>query len=239
MPPNSAVLSPTATDARTSAHAPRWKPVPDTTGCSTSTSSRLHLVQSCPIGNSRDVPIAKGYMSPELLDRIVARPLRNARPRVPEFGLYNWTEPFLHPDLPAMIRCVRSHGIRCSLSTNLNIIRNLDAVLTANPSKIKISLSRFEPETYVGRLTGTAITSGRVKRNLAELADARRRTGSTTELVIGFHRYLGNHDDERVRELARLLGLGFEPQWAYLMPWKKSWRMPPERSVVLQPQTVR
>jgi MoaA/NifB/PqqE/SkfB family radical SAM enzyme len=187
---------------------------------------------SCPIGNSRDVPTAKGFMSPELLDRIVRKSVDECG-RV-EYGLYNWTEPFLHPDLPAMVRRVQSRGIPCSLSTNLNIIRELDAVLQENPAKIKISLSGFDVSTYEHTHRNGDIE--RVKRNLAELAAARERTRSATRIVVGFHRYLGNHADEsRMRALAQSLGFDFEPQWAYLMPLEKvlAFADPSETDVVL------
>jgi hypothetical protein len=61
-----------------------------------------------------------------------------------------------------------------------------------------------------------------VKANMAELAAARDRANPDTQIVVGFHRYLGNHDDERrMREYAASLRFDFEPQWAYLMPLEK------------------
>jgi pyruvate-formate lyase-activating enzyme len=213
----------------------RWKPNPDASwifyidivsGCNLA-------CPSCPVGNSRDVPIAKGYMAPELLEKIVTKAIRECKSL--EFGLYNWTEPFLHPDLPAMIRTIRSREIRCSLSTNLNIMRNVEGVLRENPNKIKISLSGFRQETYSYSHKNGDIE--RVKRNLAELAETREKCGSTTDLVVGFHRYLGNHEDEQeMRELAGSLGIGFEPQWAYLMPLEKvmAYVEPSATSTVLQ-----
>lgn len=233
---SAAACSPTTGPTETVQPA-RWKPMPGTMwlfyvdivgGCNLA-------CPSCPIGNSREVPIAKGYMAPELLGRIVDKAV--AECAALEFSLYNWTEPFLHPDLPAMVRAVRSRNVRCSLSTNLNIIKNLDAVLRENPSKIKISLSGFEQATY-----GVTHKKGdieRVKQNLVELAAARDRTKCSTDLVIGFHRYLGNHEEEqRMREFAAPLGIAMEPQWAYLMPLEKvlAYADPAASSVELQPE---
>ena len=74
---------------------------------------------SCPVGNMSGTPLQSGYMKPELLDRIVAKATSECH--VTNFALYNWTEPFIHPYLPEMIRVVKTHGIGCDISTNLNL----------------------------------------------------------------------------------------------------------------------
>ena len=157
-------------------------------------------------------------MRPEMLDRIVDKATTECR--VVGIYLYNWTEPLLHPRLAEMIRVVQGHGVPCGLSTNLNVMPNLDAVMEANPHMLKVSLSGFTQETY-------GVTHRRgdievVKRNMAEVARAKARSGATTRLVVAFHRYLGNHEDEdRMSALCESLGFEFEPAWAYLMPFEK------------------
>ena len=173
---------------------------------------------SCPVGNSPDVKNPTGYMEPEVLDAILRK--AKAECRISALCLYNWTEPVLHPKLPEMIRTVRNHGVDCFLSTNLNLMRNLDAVLAEEPSEIKISLSGFSQETY--GITHRRGDIEKVKRNMAELARARERTRSTTKIFVNFHRYLGNHADEaRMGDFAKSLGFDFRPSWAYLMPLEK------------------
>ena len=173
---------------------------------------------SCPVGNSWEARTSVAYMRPELMDRIVRKATSECR--VSGVYLYNWTEPFLHPDLAGMIRIVQSHDIPCGLSSNLNIVPKLDAVMEANPHVRKVSLSGFTQDTY-----GETHRRGDievVKRNMAEVARTKERTGATTRLVVAFHRYLGNHDDEaRMKEYAESLGFEFEPAWAYLMPLEK------------------
>ena len=173
---------------------------------------------SCPVGNSWEARTPLAYMRPEMLDRIVDKATTECR--VVGIYLYNWTEPLLHPRLAEMIRVVQGHGVPCGLSTNLNVMPNLDAVMEANPHMLKVSLSGFTQETY-------GVTHRRgdievVKRNMAEVARAKARSGATTRLVVAFHRYLGNHEDEdRMSALCESLGFEFEPAWAYLMPFEK------------------
>jgi MoaA/NifB/PqqE/SkfB family radical SAM enzyme len=174
---------------------------------------------SCPVGNLPEAKNAtSGYMEPELLDAILRKATSECR--VGFVCLYNWTEPLLHPKLPEMIRTVRSHGVSCALSTNLNLMRNINAVLREEPSELKISVSGFTQETY--GITHRRGDIERVKKNMAELSRACERTGSKTRVYVNFHRYLGNHEDEsRMRDYAKSLGFDFTPAWAYLMPLEK------------------
>jgi MoaA/NifB/PqqE/SkfB family radical SAM enzyme len=174
---------------------------------------------SCPVGNSPGANTARGYMTPELLGEIVDK-ARAECERV-KFSLYNWTEPFLHPRLHEMVGAARSRGVRCGISSNFNIIRNIDAVMEANPTYLKMSVSGFTQESY-----GVTHEKGDievVKENMAIVAEAKRRARATTRLTVPFHRYLGNHEDEeRMRGYAESLGFEFNPAWAFLMPLEKA-----------------
>lgn len=173
---------------------------------------------SCPVGNSRNTHTPTRYMRRDLMDKIVRKATSECH--VTGIYLYNWTEPFLHPRLAEMIEVVQSYGVPCGLSSNLNLINNLEDVLAANPSVLKVSLSGFNQETY-------GVTHQRgdielVKRNMAEVARLKTKTNATTRLVVAFHRYLGNHDDEALmKAYSESLGFEFEPAWAYFMPLEK------------------
>ncbi len=174
---------------------------------------------SCPVGNSWDARTPTAYMRPELLRKIMDKATSECG-RL-DVALYNWTEPFLHPKLAEMIRVVRSYGVSCGLSTNLNLINNLDAIMQADPGMLKISLSGFTQDTY--RVTHRRGDIEVVKRNMAAVAEARSRARSATRIEVIFHRYLGNHGDEaRMGEYAESLGFEFTPVWAYLMPLEKA-----------------
>lgn len=173
---------------------------------------------TCPIGNSPDVPYSQGLISPELLDRILTK--AQGECIVTEMGLYNWTEPLLHPRLPELIRIVHSHEIRARLSANLNLARNLEAILRENPEFLRVTVSGFTQETYGITHRGGQIE--KVKANLIELGRLKRELGATTQIEVGYLRYLQNlHEEEPMRQFAEDLGFEFHPSWAWLTPLEK------------------
>ena len=174
---------------------------------------------SCPVGNMSGTPLQSGYMTPELLDQIVRKATSECN--VANFALYNWTEPFIHPKLPAMIRTVKAHQIGCDISTNLNLGKQIDAVVAANPDTIKISVSGFHQKNYGVTHRGGNIEL--VKENMKRLAYAKTISNSTTRILVIFHRYIDNQSEEAaMREFAAGLGFDFTTYWAYLMPIEKN-----------------
>ncbi len=174
---------------------------------------------SCPVGNMAGTPLQSGYMSPKLLDQIVGKAVSECN--VTNFALYNWTEPFIHPKLPEMISVVKAHNIGCDISTNLNLAKQIDAVVSAKPDTIKISVSGFNQKSY-----GTTHRGGNielVKQNMQMLADAKKSYDSPTRILVIFHRYLDNQDEESsMRKFAFSLDFDFTTYWAYLMPLEKN-----------------
>jgi MoaA/NifB/PqqE/SkfB family radical SAM enzyme len=174
---------------------------------------------SCPVGNMSETPLQSGYMSPELLDQIVGKAKLECR--VANFALYNWTEPFVHPHLSKMIRVVKTHGVGCDISTNLNLGKQIDEVVMANPDTIKISVSGFNQKSYGVTHRGGNIEL--VKANMERLAHAKKTYSSTTRILVIFHRYLKNQDEESdMHKFATSLGFDFTTYWAYLMPVEKN-----------------
>jgi len=163
--------------------------------------------------------LQSGYMKAEFLDKIVTKALSECH--VTNFALYNWTEPFIHPHLAEMVRVVKSHGIGCDLSTNLNLAKQIEPVVAAGPDQIKISVSGFTQENYGITHRGGDIELA--KDNMKKLAEAKRVTQSKTRIIVVFHRYLHNQEDElQMRAFAQSLGFDFTTYWAYLMPLEKN-----------------
>lgn len=53
---------------------------------------------------------------------------------------------------------------------------------------------------------------------MKKLSELRKQLGSTTNIHVLYHRYLGNLDDEiLMRDYANSLGFDFQPVWAYFM----------------------
>jgi MoaA/NifB/PqqE/SkfB family radical SAM enzyme len=100
---------------------------------------------SCPVGNS-DIKNPTGLMKPELLQQILAKATQELH--VTGVGLFSWTEPLLHPQLPELVKIINSFNIPSFLSSNLNIKKDFELILEANPSSFRISTSGFNQPIY-------------------------------------------------------------------------------------------
>jgi len=174
---------------------------------------------SCPNGNLKGaVTNPKGFMQPDLLQKIITK--AKAEYQISGVGLFNWYEPLLHPQLPALIKIVKDAGLQCDLSSNLNILKNPEAIVAANPNSIRISISGFNQNTY--KLTHQGGDVEKVKENMQLLADAIKSTNSKTKTHVLYHRYLGNLDEEiSLKAYSEKLGFEFKPVWAFFMPLEK------------------
>jgi MoaA/NifB/PqqE/SkfB family radical SAM enzyme len=173
---------------------------------------------TCPVGNSPRRP--RGFMGLDMFERIVAKIGRESPVPHPQINLYNWGEPLLHPDLPAMISLLRGAGMRSCLSTNLNIKRGLEAAIAAAPDELKISLSGFSPETY-----SRAHARGKidlVKANMRLVREYADRHRVTTKIWVGHHIYKSNQNEmEQVRQFCETLGFRYCPIRAFYMPLER------------------
>lgn len=174
---------------------------------------------SCPVGNSPDNENPNGFMEPSLLDAIMNKAMCECH--VAGVGLFNWAEPVLHPQLPELVKIVQSYNVPCYISSNLNILKNIDEILSANPSSFRISISGFTQNIY--SLTHRGGNVERVKNNMIKLAESKKKVGSTTSIHVLYHRYLTNlHEESMMRKFAHQLGFQFIPVWAFMMPLEKT-----------------
>ncbi len=173
---------------------------------------------SCPVGNTGAIN-RSGLMDVAVFEAIV----RKARGEfdVRAINLYNWAEPLLHPRLPEMIRAVKRAGMMCGISSNLNVLRNAEAIFREGPDEFRISLSGFTQETY-GR-THVEGDIEKVKRNMVALAEAKKRARNTsTGVHVYYHKYRRNlHEVEPMRRFARELGFEWLEDWAVYMPLER------------------
>ena len=175
---------------------------------------------SCPVGNSTDVVNERGVMSPITLDHILEKATSECS--VTSVGLFNWTEPLLHPRLDEMVRVVKKYGLRCAVSTNLNINKpgRYRKLLESNPFLLRVSLSGISQEKYGITHKGGSIVD--VLRSMEALTQLKEETGSTTHFAVTFHRYLSNLDEEsKLKEYCENLGFIFQPVNARMHPLEK------------------
>lgn len=157
-------------------------------------------------------------MSKSVLEAILDKAM--AECVVAGVALFNWTEPLLHPELPELITAVRSRGIHCSISTNLNLLRWPERLMEANPDWLRVSVSGFTQEIYARGHAGGNIDT--VKANMRRLADAKQTTGATTDIEVYYLKYVDNEADEApMQAYAEALGYRFHADWALMMPLEK------------------
>lgn len=189
---------------------------------------------SCPVGNMSYVaPTSK--IDLQLFERIVAKADRDYN--VEQISLFNWGEPLLHPELPALVRAVRARRIRVQLSSNLNVLRNEEALLLEGPDMLRISLSGFTQATYgQTHVRGNIET---VKQNMRRLSEAHKATRSRTKIHVYYHKYRHNlHEVPLMRDYAESLGFDFRETWAYYMPLERVVELVEDRLPADQAQFV-
>jgi MoaA/NifB/PqqE/SkfB family radical SAM enzyme len=175
---------------------------------------------SCIVGN-RYTEIGawpKGLMSPQLLESIVDK--ARSECDINAIGLYNWTEPLLHPDIARLIRVVKSRDVPCWLSSNLNVLREPEQILAEDPDFLRISLSGFSQEVYeIGHREGKIEV---VKENMRHLAAARDVVQPATKIEVFYHLYKYNTCElAEMAEFTNSLGFQFASTFAYITPVEK------------------
>jgi hypothetical protein len=169
------------------------------------------------MGNSENQN-SKKAMALDLFRNIVKKAQADG---ITSIYLYNWTEPLIHPKIGEFIREVESAGIRCGLSSNLNISKNMASALEANPSFFRISLSGFHQETYKRGHVGGDIED--VKNNMIKLSELKSELNSKTEIEVYYHRYVDNIDEEALmRTFSENLGFRFSSGFSIMMPLEKT-----------------
>ena len=92
---------------------------------------------SCPVGNTPLAAVSRGrrprgFMPFDHFAKILEKILGESPVDRPVISLYNWGEPLLHPEIGRIVALVRSHGLYCAVSTNLNQARFLENLVAAD-----------------------------------------------------------------------------------------------------------
>src|SRR5262245_1653132 len=144
--------------------------------------------------------------------------------------VFNWGEPMLHPDLPALIAAASARGIATRVNTNLSIpftSHDADRLVESGLTDLFVSIDGATQEVYERYRVGGDLA--RVKDNCRLVAEAKRRLGKESpRLTLQFLQFPSNEGDgDAVRQLAsaldmRLLALRGavpDPQWARKSGW--------------------
>lgn len=172
---------------------------------------------SCPMGNSENNNFKKS-MQIETFRKIVEKAKLEG---VNSIHLYNWTEPLIHPRIGEFIQTINAAGIASGVSTNLNIAKNMEQALRAEPSFFRVSLSGFHQKTYEQGHVGGDIEV--VKQNMIKMHEIKQRYNLNTLIEVYYHRYLDNLEEEGLmREFSERLGFRFTTGYSVMMPLEKT-----------------
>ena len=181
---------------------------------------------SCPVGNVGPQGDKIQYMSLDSFGKILDVVASGAD--IASVNLYNWSEPFLHPDLSEFIRFVNSKGWFCGVSSNFNIRRNLEQVLDACPAALYVSVSGFSQEIYsTNHVLGNI---EKVKKNIIYAANYVQEKSLPVNINIMYHIYRDNLDElKSFSSFARHYNVNIVPYNAHYAPVEKLIRRARER----------
>lgn len=112
-----------------------------------------------------------------------------------EIWLYNWTEPFLHPELDKFVHAVKTEGIACTVSSNLSFMNPalLESVLMEAPALI-VSVSGFDQQTHELYHKGSDVK--KVKENLKFIANFKEKQNIPLYVEVHCLQFVDNIKDQ-------------------------------------------
>lgn len=176
---------------------------------------------SCPycVTGAKNNPEGK-IISVELFNKAISKLCKtniiapNAR-----IALYNWGEPFLHPDISSITEVINQFNLKSIISTNASKIPNVNSSIVKNLADLYISMSGFSQDSY-NRIHKLNFQT--VKNNITELVHQLRLNNYKGSIVICYHLYQFNLDEIKTcKEFAKSLKISFYPYYAYLNEWKQ------------------
>ncbi len=159
-----------------------------------------------------------GLMSPETYREVLLKMTKEI-PFMNSVCLYEWGEPFLHPQLPEIIRITSEFGLTSDISSNLNYGKHIEEIVKAEPDMLTI------PCSGIGKNYEITHTKGKweiFKKNLYSLRNYIDKYKSDTAVRIPYHMYKHNlkKDYDYVEALVQELGFYFFPILANIFPGK-------------------
>jgi len=144
-----------------------------------------HCQLSCPFcrtGKSlkhKYPQVPRGMMEKETLLNIL-----NKIPLPGHALLYNWGEPFLHPDLLWFVQQTKSRINRCDLSTNMQIFSEeiAEGLINSKVNYLRVSCDGLSQESYEKYRMGGSLE--KVTRHTKMLSDMKKKMNSNLPVII-------------------------------------------------------
>ncbi|MBN2144901.1 MAG: hypothetical protein JW774_09785 [Candidatus Aureabacteria bacterium] len=131
--------------------------------------------------------------------------------------LYNWGEPFLHPQLHDIIHVLNQFDCKYAVSTNGSIIPKIDKSFVKNLVSLSFSMPGFSQKSY-DRIH--ALPFEKIRQNIIQIAQKIRRINYHNPVSILYHIYQFNLDEMKsTEEFALKHGIQFKPYFAILNNW--------------------
>jgi len=110
--------------------------------------------------------------------------IMNKVPNLGHISLYNWGEPFLHPDVVWFVQTVKQYGKTCELSSNMQIMTPeiAEGIVKAQLDILRVSCDGMTQETYSKYRQGGDID--KVIRNSKLLASTKEELKSRLPQVV-------------------------------------------------------
>src|SRR5574344_1520015 len=146
---------------------------------------------SC-IRGQQAIKNSNNRMGFSLFEKIMLKAKQNG---VDSVDLYNWTEPFLHPDIEKFVSEVKKYDLPLSLSSNLSLKSTPQLIdpLKAGVDTLHISVSGFRNETHQINHIGSDINI--VKKHLQEIAEKKSHFAHDCKIFVKYLEFDYNKDE--------------------------------------------
>ncbi len=147
--------------------------------------------KKCVIGRNEEDIKARKFVDVSEFEKTIDHLLAEKAISVSEsiLNLYNWGEPFLHPNFNDILQVLTDRNLKYSLSTNCSILKEIPAHLLVNLVSITFSMSGFSQKSY-DKIHGFDFET--VKRNIITMVIVWRKLGYTGNFLIQMHVYQFN-----------------------------------------------
>ncbi len=132
-------------------------------------------------------------------------------------GLYNWGEPFLHPQLSDLLCIINDFGFPYAFSTNASRVPSIDRNFVNTLDHILFSMPGFSQQSY-DRIHGFNFPT--ILKNIERIVKECRFFGFRGHFQISYHLYQFNLEELReCEEFCNKWNITLNPYYAILNNW--------------------
>jgi MoaA/NifB/PqqE/SkfB family radical SAM enzyme len=176
----------------------------------------------CPYCSTGNKNQAMGdFVNPEIFDKTIEKIIKLGifNREISTLYIYNWGEPFLHPQFNKIIQKINENDITYGISTNLSILpKDLNYNnLVRNLKVFMISMPGFSQKSY-DKIHGFNFET--IKSNILIIRNNLLESNFKGEIRILYHIYQFNLDEiYNAERFASKLGIDFIPYYAGINDW--------------------